>query len=318
MYMKKLAALFLLMMMLLPIFAAAETMELEPLPMDNFTIGPRPKDENYLSDTEYADESISVKIYRGRYADSDYVYAHVKIAHPSQLRTAPAAIMYNKPEKTSFHYSSTGWGKYIARDANAVIAINGDYYTMKDACDIVLRQSTQYRNVADGIRDILIIDKNGDFSYKKNILRADYNAYYEEHKDEMYQVLCFGPVLVENGVNVIAEDYYNGFIGADKPTQRSAIAQLGPLEYVLITSYGPQSKNNKGMTIYEFAQACELIGKELSEDGFKLAFNLDGGNSATMAFKLRNKNGNLEYTKINCPEIERHLSDIIYFATLVK
>lgn len=327
MRMKPVVALLFALLMLLSVTsgapaALAEESQLpaglEPLPMDTIVAAPKPLDEGYISETEYVDESISVKIYRGRYAESDYVYAHVKISHPSQLRTAPASVLYNKPEKVNFHASSTGKGRYIARDANAVVAINGDYYTMKDACHVVLRHGTQYRNVATGLRDVLIIDTNGDFSYISNATKADYNAYYEEHKEEMYHVFNFGPVLVENGVSVIAEDYTNGYIGATKEAQRSAIAQIGPLEYAIITSYGNQTKGNKGMTIYEFAAACELIGKELSEDGFKLAFNLDGGNSATMVFRKRNKNNQLEYTKVNCPEIERNLSDIIYFATLVK
>jgi len=325
---KKAAALLMCLLMLLAASGVAET--LEPLPMDTMDIGRPPKaenysseldykDKNYISETAYEDESISVKLYRGRYADTDYVYAHVKISHPSQLRTAPAAIMYNGPERTTFHQMSIGYAQYIARDTNAVVAVNGDYHSNKDACDIVYRQSKQYRNNGQGIRDILIIDKNGDFSYMNNVWKKEYNAYLEEHKDEMYQVLCFGPALVENGVSIITEDYTNGYIGAQKAAQRCAIAQLGPLEYALITSYGPQSKNNTGMTIYEFAQLCEQIGKELSEDGFKLAFNLDGGNSAAMIFRKRNKNNNLEYVKINSMDVSpRKVSDIIYFATLVK
>ena len=62
----------------------------------------------------------------------------------------------------------------------------------------------------------------------------------------------------------------------------------------------------------------EQEGKKLNEDGCALAFNLDGGNSATLVFKGLDAKGNLSYLKVNCPEIERQLSDIIYFATLVK
>ena len=65
---------------------------------------------------------------------------------------------------------------------------------------------------------------------------------------------------------------------------------------------------------------CDMAGRELNpEGGCKLAFNLDGGNSTAMLFKqLDAKSGKLKYVKVNCPEIERFLSDIIYFATLVK
>ena len=314
----------LLTMLLLAaaITGSACAFALEPLPMDDISYGPVPKDECYLSDTEYVDESISVKIYKDRYADTDYVYAHVKISHPSQLRTMPASI-YKGPNKRAASYnfknSSTTRGRFVASAANAVISINGDYFT-KQECKVVLRMGTQYRNMADGLRDLLIIDKQGNLSYLNAPSKEDYAAYYEAHKENLYQVFCFGPVLVENGSSVLPMDYENGFIGAQKAAQRTALCQLGELEYMLVTSYGNQTKGNKGLTIPEFAQVCEIAGRQLKPDtGCLLAFNLDGGNSSTMNFKqLDEKSGKLKYVKVNCPEIERFLSDIIYFATLVK
>ncbi|MGN1370490.1 MAG: phosphodiester glycosidase family protein [Aristaeellaceae bacterium] len=319
MKMKSVLALLLCLVML---SGSALAEGLTPLPMDDLSYGPAPKDENYLSDNEYQDESISVKIYEGRYADTDYVYAHVKIVHPSQLRTMPSSIYkgLNQRSKTyNFKDSSTTRGRYVAGAANAVISINGDYFT-KPECKVVLRMGTQYRNTADGLRDLLIVDKNGDLSYLAAPTREDYAAYYEANKDNLYQVFCFGPVLVENGVSVIPADYENAYIGAQKAAQRTALCQLGPLEYMLVTSYGNQSQGNKGMTIPEFAQVCEIAGKALHPDGgCVLAFNLDGGNSTTMNFKRLDKaTGTLKYVKVNCPEIERFLSDIIYFATLVE
>ena len=304
--------------------AAAES--LEPLPMDDLSYGPEPKDECYLSDNEYVDESISVKIYEGRYADTDYVYAHVKVSHPSQLRTIPAGVYkgvksgsVQRSKDYNFKKSSTTRGRFVASAANAVISINGDYFT-KSECKVVLRMGTQYRNRADGLRDLLIIDKQGNLSYLNAPSQEDYAAYYEANKDNLYQVFCFGPVLVENGVSVLPMDYENGYIGAQKAAQRTALCQLGELEYMLVTSYGNQTDGNKGMTIPEFAKVCEMAGRELNpENGCLLAFNLDGGNSSTMNFKrLDAASGKLKYVKVNCPEIERFLSDIIYFATLVK
>ena len=318
----KLFALLLAVLMLG--CAAAES--LEPLPMDDLSYGPEPKDECYLSDNEYVDESISVKIYESRYADTDYVYAHVKISHPSQLRTIPAGVYkgvksgsVQRSKDYNFKKSSTTRGRFVASAANAVISINGDYFT-KSECKVVLRMGTQYRNRADGLRDLLIIDKQANLSYLNAPSQEDYAAYYEANKDNLYQVFCFGPVLVENGVSVLPMDYENGYIGAQKAAQRTALCQLGELEYMLVTSYGNQTDGNKGMTIPEFAKVCEMAGRELNpENGCLLAFNLDGGNSSTMNFKrLDAASGKLKYVKVNCPEIERFLSDIIYFATLVK
>ena len=314
----------LLLAVLMMSCAAAES--LEPLPMDDLSYGPEPKDECYLSDNEYVAESISVKIYEGRYADTDYVYAHVKISHPSQLRTIPAGVYkgvkngsVQRSKDYHFKKSSTTRGRFVASAANAVISINGDYFT-KSECKVVLRMGTQYRNMADGLRDLLIVDKQGNLSYLNAPSQADYAAYYEANKDNLYQVFCFGPVLVENGTSVLPMDYENAYIGAQKAAQRTALCQLGELEYMLVTSYGNQTDGNKGLTIPEFAKVCEMAGRELNpENGCLLAFNLDGGNSTTMNFKrLDAASGKLKYVKVNCPEIERFLSDIIYFATLVK
>ncbi len=300
-----------------PAEESAPALAFEPLPMDRTIAGPQPDTENFVSDFEYVDESISVKIYQDRYADTDYYYAHIKIVHPSQLRTAPAQI--ERDPEPSFRNTSTGRGRIIAHNANAVIALNGDYHSKSDKCRVVLRMGKQLRNTANGVFDLLIIDNNGDFSCMKEATKDEYNAYYEANKENLYQVFCFGPVLCEDGVSVITEEYENRHIGAKNCAQRSAFVQLGPLEYMMVTSLGPQSKNNKGMTIYEFAQVCEMAGKSLNENGCLLAFNLDGGNSATMNFRrLDPSTGKFRYYKVNCPEIERPLSDIIYFATLVK
>ena len=63
------------------------------LPLDTFQGGPAPRDEHYLSDTLYQDDTIRVEIFSGHAADTDYTYAHVKISNISQLRTAPAGLV---------------------------------------------------------------------------------------------------------------------------------------------------------------------------------------------------------------------------------
>lgn len=285
------------------------------LPMDTYTGGEMPKDAFYLSDTQYQDPSISAEIFTGRFADTDYTYAHVRIKDPSQLRTAPAAIV-NSPTAT-FRSTSTFRGRFVAKAVNAVIAMNGDYFTKSDKCQVVMRQTHQLRNSARGDMDVLIIDKSGNFDAIKKCTRAMYQEYYDAHAENMYNVFCFGPVLVENGLSVIPSDYINNTIGANNRAQRSVIAQLGELEYLLVTTAGPQSKGSRGMTIHELAQLTESLGYEFAETGCRLAFNLDGGNSTTLVFKQPSgKGGDLVYTKVNSPEIERFLSDIIYFSTL--
>lgn len=300
------------------LFAAlAVSVSAEALPMDNYTFGSAPQQENYISADEYQDSSMSVKLYTDTFADTTYSYAHVKISHPSQLRTAPAGLI--ETPKATFRSSTTSRGRLVARAVNAVVAINGDYHTKSDKCQVVLRMSQQVRNNADGSMDLLVIDKEGNLSALQGYNKDDYAAFYEANKENLYQVFCFGPLLCQDGASVIAPDYENRALGAQNSTQRSAICQIGPLEYLLVTCEGPQSKGSKGMTLPEFAALCEMLGKKHNEEsGCFIAFNLDGGNSSTLVFKGLNNKKQFAYIKYNCPDIERFLSDIIYFATLEK
>lgn len=284
------------------------------LPMDDFSWGPPPARENYVAPNEYRDTSISVKIHTGRFAETAYHCTHVKISHPSQLRTAPAGLVDS--DLADYHSFTSARARLLAEKVNAVVAVNGDYHTKPDKCQVILRMGRQFRNIADGTMDLLIIDNNGNLSALEHCNKDEYLRYYNTHQEQMYQVFCFGPVLCRDGLSVIGPEYRNAALISQTSTQRTAIAQIGPLEYLLITCEGPYTKGSKGMTLMEFAALCEKLGKEFSPKGCTLAFNLDGGNSASLIFKGTGSNGQFGYVKYNCPEIERYISDILYFATL--
>ena len=246
------------------LFAAlAVSVSAEALPMDNYTFGSAPKQENYISADEYQDSSMSVKLYTDTFADTTYSYAHVKISHPSQLRTAPAGLI--ETPKATFRSSTTSRGRLVARAVNAVVAINGDYHTKSDKCQVVLRMSQQVRNNADGSMDLLVIDKEGNLSALQGYKKDDYAAFYEANKENLYQVFCFGPLLCQDGASVIAPDYENRALGAQNSTQRSAICQIGPLEYLLVTCEGPQSKGSNQILRVNMANIRRKIEKNPAE-----------------------------------------------------
>ena len=314
---------FILALCFLLLFSEGLAEGFMPLPMDTTGPGPRPADEAYLSDSEYEDASLSVRIYADTFTNAKggvtkYYYAHVKVAHPSQLRTCPAG-----GAGASFGYQTENKGTIIANSVNAVVAVNGDYYT-KEHCQVTVRQGRPYRNSAEGNKEFLVIDREGNFSTLANYSRAMFKQYLEDNEGSLYNIFCFGPVLVRDGERSIDETYSNRELGdKDLLARRAAIAQLGPLEYMLIVTDGPldlQNWQKRGVTLLEFAQLCEEAGKKLSENGCLLAYNLDGGNSADLLFKVTNPNtGALKMTRINSPDIsERQVSDIIYFATLVN
>ena len=315
---RRLFSLLLSVLLLLSACAAAAE-GLQPLDMNSTAIGPAPKDECYLSDTEYEDESIHVTIEEGDFEEVHYFVARIKISHPSQLRATPGCQVYNPAWDFSNGYNSEAMGRDIARVANAVVAINGDYYFEHYFCQVSMRQSTQiYRNVYS--REVLVIDRNGDFTLLPQCTNDMYREYYEAHSADMYQVFCFGPALVIDGKNVIPEGYqdYNAEMITQRMTQRTAIAQIGPLEYAIIVCDGDALNYTFGMKLDTFSRLCEEIGYRMSPDGFKIAYNLDGGNSATLVFKQKDENGVLDYRKLNMPERERKLADMICFVSLVQ
>ena len=269
--------------MLLAGAACAETVY--TLPVD-FTPGKTVDPACYISETEYQDPTLHVTIETGRKDNCDYWVARIKIGHPSQLRTAAAA---------GFENDFTMKGVILARRQNAVLAINGDYYSYYQY-GYILRQGKEFRDKLRAERDVLAIDENGDF-----------HIFYTPEKNSMQPVMKnkklinvfhFGPSLVVNGqVDSLEASYW---LAPESKRQRMCIAQTGELEYMALCCAAPL-RGSEGMTLLQFAQLAQELGAQT-------AYNLDGGDSTMMIFKGQ---------KINDVENKntRDISDIIYFAS---
>lgn len=263
--------------------ALAEVVE---IPM-NAKYGVKPLKSGY-TENGYEDPSISVTIERGRIYDTNYVVARVKLQNASQIRTAMAQ---------SYYSPSTDMGTTIARRSNAVLAINGDFFSSRNNEGYVARQGKVYRTRCDKQEyDILIIDENGDL----HILEKPNNAAIEAFEGTPINGFTFGPGLIVNGE--VRRHEGNSFYAGDKAAQRMCLAQVGPLEYLCICSEGPEDPDSTGMTLDQFT---DLVA---SFEGIQNAYNLDGGSSTTMVF---------QNDKINSPDNpkRRPLCDIIYFAS---
>lgn len=276
--------------------------DVTPLPMDLFTPGNTPIEENY-TENGYRDDTIIVDLVQERMYDSNVYIAYVQIASPSQLRTAIAG---KKITSSSVAQTST-----ICENYNGIVAINGDYYADSEKkAGYVIRQGETYRKVSSKNLDLLLIDELGDFHIvkrgKKNQENA-WNAITSEHT--VVNGFFFGPALVVDGV--VQDDFDDYQWDPNGKAPRAGIAQIDTLTYMLVVVNGRDKTGNAaegrlpsaGVTHREFAQ----IMKEL---GAKQAYNLDGGNSASLSFR-----GELFNEK---PQDEREISDIIYFATAVQ
>ncbi|MGN0474779.1 MAG: phosphodiester glycosidase family protein [Acutalibacteraceae bacterium] len=250
-------------------------------------IAPKPKAENYNKRfTAYNDETISVKYYNETHYDALFHFIDVKIAHPSQIRMALA--------KNKYSTSAKKHPQDIARDVNAVAAIDGCYYNVRKN-GILIYQGNTYRAKAIGW-DVLLIDSEGDFHIAKDkeILSGDILEKYD-----IVNSITFGPALVLDGQ---AQKITNVYGYPKDPEPRAAIAQMGKLHYLLCTVDGRQ-EHSAGVTQAQLAQV-------LAKKGCQSAYNLDGGQSATLILGNRVKNS-VAYGG------QRILGDIVYFATAI-
>lgn len=267
--------------------AAAESVSYS-LPVD-FSVGPKPDPAYRISGTEYLDPSLHVTVETGTYAGNTYWLARITVADASQLRTyAPR----------DFRSLSEYPALFLAKKANAVLAVNGDFiaYTENGFC---LRQGKMIVNHPTGKQDLLLIDKKGDFYPLPMATADDIDAAMEQH--DAVNILCFGPILAENGQPLYNRTYGDHY-GADSEKQRMAIAQTGPLEYIVVC-LGHHTRGSRGMTLWEFADFMASFDPIV-------AYNLDGGDSTALIFMGERVND------ADC-DYYRDISDIVYFATAV-
>lgn len=256
-----------------------------PIPLDKAQMA-KVDPAYYLSDTEYQDESLHVVIGTGRVGDTDYMTASIKIADPTQIRSALATA----------NGKGSSFASTIAKRVNAVLAINGDYY-MFHAADPkhVVRQGVVKKHNANGSCDALIIDEKGNFTIIPRATEADFEAF----EGQIVNCYAFGPGLVINGE--LITEYVETDIAPEKQAKRICIAQTGPLEYLVVASEGPEENKKSGLTIVEFATLVHSLGVQN-------AYNLDGGSSATIVFN------NKKINALSNPKT-RQIADIIYFAS---
>ena len=234
---------------------------------------------------EYSDSNTSITLKQYRAYDSDIYVADVTVSDVSVLKTALANNTYGR--------NITDTTSNMAEENNAVLAINGDYYGARQA-GYVIRNGNLYRNTS-GDRDALVITKTGEFEFvSENKTSAE-----ELLQSGAYQVLSFGPVLLDDGEISVGENDEVGMAMASNP--RTAIGYLGNNHYVFVVSDGRTSES-AGLSLYELA----TFMKEL---GVVDAYNLDGGGSSTMVFKGEIINNPTTNGRSNQ---ERSVSDIVY------
>ena len=183
----------------------------------------------------------------------------------------------------------------MARENNAIFAVNGDYCGARDY-GYVVRNGVLYRDKVDRGAPLGCIWPDGRMTVVEDQQTVDIEEMVEQG---VWQVFSFGPILIDNGEIYRDKTFWTNHYDYHNP--RTAIGMIEPNHYLLLVADG-RSKYGIGMTIGEMAEY--MLNK-----GVTVAYNLDGGGSTTMYFNDRVIN----HPCANRDVIEeRSVTDILY------
>ena len=236
----------------------------------------------------YLDETAFAIAWRQGLEGMSFSFCEVVLGHPSQFRRYLA--------DDDFHSAKRYTPTRMAASVNAVAALSGDFYKYRDLGIVVYKRELCR---ADGeTLDTCFINGSGDLLFVRagELTGEEAIRRYIEENDVVFS-LSFGPVMIENGENVVPNKKYP--IGQILESySRCALCQLGECHYLLVTVAKP----------LDARAGMRKVADVLCSLGVKTAYALDGGQTASLIM-----NGRL-VNPVDFGE-ERTMSDIIYFAT---
>ncbi len=243
--------------------------------------------EPIITENSYIDDNIMINITQSRIYDTECYIADVQLSSAEYLKTAFAKGKYGQ---NVIQYTSE-----IAESANAIFAVNGDYYGIRTG-GYVIRNGILYREKKySGNQEDLVVYPDGSF---KIIKEKDVTA-QELYDRGAWQVFTFGPALVENGEASVTKNDEVYAHSVSNP--RTAIGIIDSLHYVFIVSDG-RTKESAGLSLLQLAGI-------MIDLGVTTGYNLDGGGSSTMIFNGRIVNKPTSHGDVIK---ERGISDIVY------
>lgn len=240
----------------------------------------------------YCDETILAICWKEKINDRVCSFVEVKLADGSQIRRKLVNDTFGSNEKAV--------ASELSRSANAVIAMNADYYKYRDLGVCVYQgQLCRYETSCD----VLFIDANGDFrmlSASELGSREDVEPVYCLDNNIQFS-MSFGRyscAMVSFSSSPAATP--GASVRCMEQYSRSGIGQYDKLHYLIATVNHSQDGTPRA-TVNQFAEI--IYGK-----GVQNAYNFDGGQTSEVLIN------NERYNYVDWDN-EREVSDILYFAT---
>ncbi len=238
-----------------------------------------PGDQITVTENSYRSHDVYINIETRQVGSSVAYIADVYVRYIDNLKSAFAKGEYGK--------NLTEWPQNIAAANNAILAVNGDYYGIRDN-GVIVRNYTLYRDTMRN--DVCSMFYDGTVTVES---ASEFNL-DAAMQNGLYQTMSFGPALVRD---YQAPEKFSSSISGINP--RTGFGYYEPGHYVFITVDGRQEGYSIGLTLKDFAQLFVDLG-------CRNAYNLDGGQSAMMIF-----NGDVCNQPYNGG---RPTSDIFYIA----
>ena len=241
----------------------------------------------------YFDGTILCVVWQEVEAQAVGTFSETIIADGSQLRRKISA-----DELWSFAFETTS---QFAEDTKAVLAFGGDFYYHGRACGIGIYQREFYR--FDPVTcDTCYITADGDmlFSYRGQFTEQEEAERFAAENNVLFS-LGFGPVLIDDYVDVTPEDYPWGEV--NDTYARAALGLLEDHHYLTMNINCGQAG-----TEYYYLATLRQAADAMVARGCRKAYALDGGQTATTVF------GGMLINPVQFGW-EKEISDIIYFAS---
>ena len=207
------------------------------------------------TDNSYKSRDVNVTLEKVQENGVTYFWADIYVRNLENFKTA---FGQGDPGKTDTTVN-------MAKENNAIVAISGDYFSAHPK-GIVIRNGQLYRE--SKFQDVLVMNNDGSME----TFTADKFDIDKVKQSGAWQAWSFGPMLLADGQPM---QNFNTNVAVANP--RSAVGYYEPGHYAFLLVDGRQDGYSKGMTMKEMSQL-------FYDRGCKVAYNLDGGQTAVMAF----------------------------------
>ncbi len=258
----------------------------EPTPIPGL-LGDKYKEKFSEGEPVVTEPNTSETLEDGTVCTLIYTYAGknaaIELYHykKGKLEYQVAQVYVRQLEKLTASYGKTRMLYEFAREKNALIAINSDYFDTNAIGEgLLIRNGFLIRSNPCEHSDLCVVYQDGTvrcFDCKKD--RIDNNEILESYP---YHSFYFGPSLLDEDGN--AKTKFNSTLGAANP--RTAFGYYEPGHYAFISILGDRNMKDvnghglgkgksPGMTLTELSALCASLG-------MKAAYNFDGGQSSGM------------------------------------